>query len=189
MNQGKNEFCKMFSEPDAQKCCTTDIWHYYTVLMFLSVSFTAGAGMFSPKELPVCPGDEATFSCTVVDPLGSQTTVWSVNTTMDSVSCFLANALSTQDGYSATCGPFTARFGTNNRDSYPSTLTVTANAKLDNAFVQCFGPDLETEVGNGTLQIVGKCPWTIKKTSLLPRLLCSGLSPAFPSKATTKTWE
>ncbi len=111
--------------------------------------------MFSPQELPVCPGDEATFSCTVVDPIGSQTTIWTVNTTAEL--CVLANALSAQSGYSDTCGPFTARFGTRNGNNFPSTLTVTATAELDNAFVQCFGPLTNATVGNGTLQIVGKC--------------------------------
>ncbi len=116
--------------------------------------------MFSPKELPVCSGDEATFSCTVVDQIGSQTTLWTVNTT--AVACVLANALSAQDGISDSCGPFIARFGTRNGNSYPSTLTVTATAELDNAFVQCFGPMTDSEVGNGTLQIIGKCTWTCK---------------------------
>ncbi len=73
--------------------------------------------MFSPNELVVCPGSEATFFCTVVDPLGTQVTIWRDNFTMDTFA--LAHQV---PSLSDTSGPFTAQLGDSSGSSYPSTL-------------------------------------------------------------------
>ncbi len=107
--------------------------------------------MFSPNELVVCPGSEATFFRTVVDTLNTRVTFWKDSFTMDTFA--LAHQIPSS---SDTSGPFTAQLGVSSGTSYPSTFTATATAELDNTFVQCFGPILTDQVGSGTLYVVGK---------------------------------
>ena len=67
--------------------------------------------------------------------------------------CALVHILAFHDD---TCGPFSAALGAKDGDCFPSALTVNATTDLDNTFVQCFGPTPDTQVGNGTLKIVGE---------------------------------
>ncbi len=99
----------------------------------------------------VCPGTEARFFCVVVDSLGTRVSYWEDNFTM--VTFALAHQIPSA---SDTNGPFTAQLGVSSGTSYPSTFTATATVELDNTFVQCFGPTLTDQVGNGTLYVVGK---------------------------------
>ncbi len=101
-------------------------------------------------EIIACPGMEARFFCVVVDPLGTRVTFWKDSFTMDTFA--LAHQINATD----TSGPFTAQLGVSSGSSYPSTFTATATVELDNTFVQCFGPTLTDQVGNGTLYVVGK---------------------------------
>ena len=73
------------------------------------------------------------------------------NTTAEE--CALVHVLVFHDD---TCGPFSAALGAQDGDCFPSTLTVTATTDLDNTFVECVGPTPDTQVGNGTLQVVGE---------------------------------
>ena len=71
--------------------------------------------------------------------------------------------LSTISTSSEHCGPndaFTATPGSVNATSFPSTLSGTADPKLDGILVECFGPDYNLEIGNrvggSPVQIVGQ---------------------------------
>ena len=84
-------------------------------------------------------------------------TLWRVNRTVDP--CILSQ-ISTSSEH---CGPndaFTASPGNTNATSFSSTLSGTADPKLDGILVECFGPDNTVSIGNrvgeSTIQIAGQ---------------------------------
>ena len=127
--------------------------HYWThnnislhlVDYFHVFSYTASAaatGSVLPETLCVCPGDEATFTCSVEEPDGTFT--WITNTTSETCQVFSSSPQS-------ECGPFMAQL----QNSSLSTLTATSAATSDtgNILIQChYIVDL---VGNATLLIAG----------------------------------
>ena len=115
-------------------------------------SFTA-SDAFSPEVLAACLGDEVTFSCTVIDSLASQATIWTVDTTNTSEVCGLAHTVGGDDD---KCGPFTAELGVERPGNcYPSTLRVTATQAVNDTLIQCFSPtQIQSDrVGSGRLLI------------------------------------
>ncbi len=102
----------------------------------------------------VCPNEEITFNCSVVDG-GQQNplTRWLISSMS---SCVILHSIGEPTD---TCGPgdvFMAELGTAEGNCYPSTLSVTATFSLNGTFVECFGPKSEDEVGNSTLLILGE---------------------------------
>ncbi len=121
------------------------------------MDFTADAALasFSPSvpNYYVCPNEEITFNCSVVDGgQPSPVTAWRISSMF---SCVILHSF----GDPLMCGPddeFMAELGTADGDCYPSTLSVTATFSLNGTFVQCFGPLDNVEVGNTTLRILGE---------------------------------
>ena len=99
----------------------------------------------------MCPGEEAVFSCTVIDD-GSGLIRWTANTTGND--CI--NVLAITDSVD-TCGAFMAVHGSpvSTCNCYHSNLIVTASPAVDNSFIQCFGPGLNDQVGSATLSVIG----------------------------------
>ena len=84
-------------------------------------------------------------------------TLWRVNGTM--ALCTLSQLSISSE----LCGPndaFTATPGSVNATSFLSTLSGTADPKIDGILVECFGPDNNVEIGNrvggSPIQIVGQ---------------------------------
>ena len=110
---------------------------------------------------PACPGDTFTFNCTVTGDRNGYT-VWKVNNN-DSLRCALVHR-STSSTLCRPEGAFTARpgigFGISTATSFSSTLSGTANLKLNGTLVECYGPDNNVDQGNkigdSTLQILGQ---------------------------------
>ena len=106
----------------------------------------------SPDE--ICPGDNVTFTCVVVDPDGISYTSWVVEG--GEQDCILRhNRLNEVE----TCGPgqlFTSSFTTNQSgDSYTSTLSVESiSDDLNRTRVEC--EDAAMDVGNESICIIGK---------------------------------
>ncbi len=114
----------------------------------------AGSPSFSPEEAVVCPGDQITFNCTVVDSLGTQTTIWNVNTTLGNELCVLIHAINI--GESCTTGTGDGLIVEVDGDCYSSTLHLTVTQDLDNAVVQCFSPlTVDSDLaGSGILKLL-----------------------------------
>ena len=133
--------------------CQSLLYHYWThnnislhlVDFFNIFSYTASAaatGSVSPETLCVCPGDEATFTCSVEEPDGVFN--WITNTTTEICKVFSSSPQS-------QCGQFIGQL----QNSSLSTLTATSAATSDmgNIHIQChYIVDL---VGNATLLIAG----------------------------------
>ena len=99
-------------------------------------------GSLTPERLCVCPGDEATFTCSVEEPGGVFT--WMTNATSETCLVFSSSPQS-------QCGQFTGQPQTSNL----STLTATSAATSDagNILIQCYY--IVDLVGNATLLIAG----------------------------------
>ena len=99
-------------------------------------------GSVSPKTLCVCPGDEATFTCSVEGSGGVFT--WITNATTENCQVFSSSPQS-------QCGQFIGQL----QNSSLSTLTATSAATSDtgNILIQCCY--IVDQVGNGTLLIPG----------------------------------
>ena len=107
-----------------------------------SLTGSAAGGSVSPERLCVCPGDEATFTCSVEGSGGIFT--WFTNATTENCRVFSSSPQS-------QCGQFIGQLQTGSR----STLTATSAATTDtgNIFIQCYY--IVDLVGNGTLLIAG----------------------------------
>ena len=105
-------------------------------------SYAAAGGSVSPESLRVCPGDEATFTCSVEEPDGVFT--WITNTTTETCRVFSSSPQS-------QCGQFIGQL----QNSSLSTLTATSAATSDmgNILIACYY--ITDLVGNGTLLIAG----------------------------------
>ena len=99
-------------------------------------------GSVSPRSLCVCPGDEATFTCSVGGSGG--VFAWKTNSTSETCRVF-SSSPQTQ------CGQFIGQLQT----SSLSTLTATSAATNDagNILIQCYY--IVDLVGNATLLIAG----------------------------------
>ena len=107
-----------------------------------SLTGSAAGGSVSPERLCVCPGDEATFTCSVEGSGGIFT--WFTNATTENCLVFSSSPQS-------QCGQFMGQLQNNSL----STLTATSAATSDpgNIFIQCYY--IVDLVGNGTLLIAG----------------------------------
>ena len=107
-----------------------------------SLTGSAAGGSVSSERLCVCPGDEATFTCSVEGSDG--TFSWITNATTENCRVFSSSPQS-------QCGQFIRQLQTGSR----STLTATSAATSDtgNIFIQCYY--ITDLVGNGTLLIAG----------------------------------
>ena len=108
-------------------------------------SYTASAaatGSLTPERLYVCPGDEATFTCSVKGSGG--VFAWITNITTETCQVFSSSPQS-------QCGQFIGQL----QNSSLSTLTATNAATSDTGyiFIQCYY--ITDLVGNATLQIAG----------------------------------
>ena len=117
------------------------IWVYNYVYNNIFILF-AGTGLLSPKTFCVCPGDEATFTCSVEEPDGIF--FWITNATTENCLVFSSQPQS-------QCGQFIGQL----QNSSLSTLTATSAATNDtgNIHIQCYY--ITDLVGNATLLIVG----------------------------------
>ena len=99
-------------------------------------------GSVSPRSLCVCPGDEATFTCSVEEPGG--VFAWITNATTETCRVFSSSPQS-------QCGQFIGQL----QNSSLSTLTATSAATSDpgNILIQCYY--IVDLVGSGTLLIAG----------------------------------
>ena len=104
-----------------------------------------------PNE--ICPGDNVTFTCVVVDPTGISFTVWIVEG--GEQDCILRH---NKPNEVATCGPeqlFTSSFINQNGDNYTSTLSVESiSDDLNRTRVEC--EDTVMEIGKENICIIGK---------------------------------
>ena len=133
--------------------CQSLLYHYWThnnislhlVDYFNIFSYTASAaatGSVSPETLCVCPGDEATFTCSVEGSGG--TFGWITNTTTETCRVFSSTPQS-------QCGQFIGQLQTSSLSTLTATSAATNNA--GNILIQCnYNVDL---VGNATLLIAG----------------------------------
>ena len=132
--------------------CQSLLYHYWThnnislhlVDYFNIISYTASAvgRSVSPETLCVCPGDEATFTCSVEEPDG--VFAWITNATTETCQVFSSSPQS-------QCGQFIGQL----QNSSLSTLTATSAATSDtgNIHIQCYY--ITDLVGNVTLLIAG----------------------------------
>ena len=100
----------------------------------------AVGGSVTPERLCVCPGDEATFTCS-----GSGGVfIWMTNATTEDCQVFSSSPQS-------QCGQFIGQL----QNSSLSTLTATSAATSDagNILIQCYS--IVDLVGNATLLIAG----------------------------------
>ena len=99
-------------------------------------------GSLSPETLCVCPGDEATFTCSVEEP--GDVFTWITNATTETCRVFSSSPQS-------QCGQFIGQL----LNSSLSTLTATSAATSDtgNILIQCYY--IVDQVGNGALLISG----------------------------------
>ena len=104
--------------------------------------YAAVNGSVSPETLCVCPGDEATFTCSVEGSGG--VFAWITNTTTETCQVFSSLPQS-------QCGQFIGQL----QNSSLSTLTATSAATSDpgNILIQCYY--IVDLVGNATLLIAG----------------------------------
>ena len=110
--------------------------------VYIYIFLCTATGSLTPERLCVCPGDEATFTCSVEEPDGTFT--WITNATSETCQVH-SSSPQTQ------CGQFIGQLQTSNL----STLTATSAAISDagNILIQCnYILDL---VGNATLLIAG----------------------------------
>ena len=107
-----------------------------------SLTGSAAGGSVSSERLCVCPGDEATFTCSVEGSGGTFT--WFTNATTENCRVFSSSPQS-------QCGQFIGQLQTGSL----STVTATSAATSDpgNIFIQCYY--IVDLVGNGTLLIAG----------------------------------
>ena len=107
----------------------------------------------SPEE--ICPGDNVTFTCVVVDPDGISFTTWRVTLDGGEQDCILRH---NRPNEVETCGPgqlFTSSFTSQSGDNYTSTLRVESiSDDLNSTSVECEGPAMA--VGNENICIIGK---------------------------------
>ena len=109
----------------------------------------------SPDE--ICPGDNVTFTCVVVDPDGISVTSWVVTPDGGVQDCVLRH---NKENEVATCGPeqlFTSSFTNYNQsgDNYTSTLSVESiSDDLNSTSVECEGAAMN--VGKENICIIGK---------------------------------
>jgi len=109
-----------------------------------SESFTA--------SLPVCPGDIATFICTVCDTTSSAATYWQVG----GYTCLVLHS-----GIVKTnrCGPnrsFVAELKTDGGNCYRSVFNITAHLNLNGATVRCSVEQGNRTVGHGNMEVIGE---------------------------------
>ena len=133
--------------------CQSLLYRYWThnnislhlVDYFNIFSYTASAAAtrsVSPETLCVCPGEQATFTCSVEGSGG--VFAWITNTTTETCQVFSTSPQS-------QCGQFIGQL----QNSSLSTLTATSAATSDTGyiFIQCYY--ITDLVGNVTLQIAG----------------------------------
>ena len=106
------------------------------------ISYAAATGSVSPETLCVCPGCEATFTCSVEGSGG--VFAWITNVTTETCRVFSSSPQS-------QCGQFIGQL----QHSRLSTLTATSAATSDpgNILIQCYY--IVDLVGSGTLLIAG----------------------------------
>ena len=109
----------------------------------------------SPGE--ICPGDNVTFTCVVVDPTGICITTWRITPDGGEPSCRVLH--NDPDETSDTCGPgraFTASLTNRSGDNYTSTLRVESISDgLNGTGVECEDPFL-MGVGTENICIISK---------------------------------
>ena len=105
----------------------------------------------------ICPGDDVTFTCVVVDPIVGRATVWSVTPGGGEPSCRVPH--NDPDETSDTCGPggvFTSSLTNRSGDSYISTLRVESISDgLNGTRVECEDA-LQMDVGMENICIISK---------------------------------
>ena len=108
----------------------------------------------SPGE--ICPGDDVTFTCVVVDPDGDSFTTWIVTLDGGEQDCILRH---NRPNDVDTCGPgqaFTASLTNRSGDNYTSTLRVESISDgLNDTRVECENA-LQMDVGMENICIIGK---------------------------------
>ena len=106
------------------------------------ISYAATTGSISPETFCVCPGCEATFTCSVEGSGG--VFAWITNVTAETCQVFSSSPQS-------QCGQFIGQL----QNSSLSTLTATSAATSDtgNIHIQCYY--ITDLVGNATLLIAG----------------------------------
>ena len=106
----------------------------------------------SPGE--ICPGDNVTFTCVVVDPDGISFTIWIVTLNGGEEDCVLRH---NRPNEVETCGPgqlFTSFFSQSG-DNYTSTLRVESISDgLNRTSIECEGAAMD--VGMENICIIGK---------------------------------
>ena len=111
---------------------------------------------FSSSPDEICPGDNVTFTCVVVDPDGNSFTTWIVTLDGGEQDCILRH---NRPNEVATCGPgqlFTSSFTDQSGDNYTSTLRVESiSDSLNGTRVECEDPSL-MDVGMENICIIGK---------------------------------
>ena len=110
---------------------------------------------FSSSPDEICPGDNVTFTCVVVDPGGYGFTSWIVTPDGGERDCVLRH---NKPNEVETCGPgqlFTSSFTNQSADNYTSTLRVESiSDDLNRTKVEC--EDTAVDVGKENICIIGK---------------------------------
>ena len=106
--------------------------------------YAAVNGSVSPETLCVCPGDEATFTCSVEGSGGVFT--WKTNATTETCRVFSSSPQS-------QCGQFIAQLQNSSHSSLTATSASTSLSDTENIFIQCYY--IVDLVGNATLLIAG----------------------------------
>ena len=111
-----------------------------------SLTGSAAGGSVSLERLCVCPGDEATFTCSVEGSGGTFT--WFTNATTENYRVFSSSPQS-------QCGQFIGQLQTGSQSTLTATSAATSAATSDpgNIFIECYY--IVDLVGNGTLLIAG----------------------------------
>ena len=109
----------------------------------------------SPDE--ICPGDNVTFTCVVVDSVGNSLTTWRVTPDGGEPPCRVIHI--DPIGETDTCGPgrvFTSSLTDQSGDNYTSTLSVESLSDgLNDTRVECEDTSL-MDVGMEKICIIGK---------------------------------
>ena len=110
--------------------------------VYTYIFLCTATGSLTPERLCVCPGDEATFTCSMEGSGG--VFAWITNATTETCQVFSSSPQS-------QCGQFIGQL----QNSSLSTLTATSAATNDtgNILIQCYY--IVDLVGNATLLIAG----------------------------------
>ena len=100
----------------------------------------------------VCPGDELTFNCSLLDGVGL---IWigsTFNCPEESNFILITGSIKASE-----CGPFNAQKSTgSSSDCYTSTLSVTASHELNGTVVQCLDHLTDQQLGSTTFLVQGE---------------------------------